>query len=48
MGEIFPRLQPPVPLRFTGERLTSVLSGQTEIEHLHRYLLARQLRKARS
>jgi SAM-dependent methyltransferase len=28
---------------FTGERLTSGISGQTEIEHLHRYLLARHL-----
>ena len=27
---------------FTGERLTSALTGQTEIEHLHRYLLARE------
>jgi SAM-dependent methyltransferase len=28
---------------FTGERLTSAYGGQTEIEHLHRYLLAREL-----
>jgi SAM-dependent methyltransferase len=27
---------------FTGERLTSGYGGQTEIEHLHRYLLARE------
>jgi SAM-dependent methyltransferase len=27
---------------FTGERLTSEHGGQTEIEHLHRYLLARE------
>jgi SAM-dependent methyltransferase len=28
---------------FTGERLTSALTGETEIEHLHRYLYAREL-----
>jgi SAM-dependent methyltransferase len=28
---------------FTGERLTSEGSGQSEVEHLHRYLLARHL-----
>jgi len=27
---------------FTGERLTSEYGGQTQIEHLHRYLLARE------
>src|SRR5262245_8114591 len=43
MGEIFPRPRPPVAMPLTGERLTSALSGQTEMEHLHRYLLARQL-----
>src|SRR5262245_46084589 len=43
MGEIFPRPLPPVAMPLTGERLTSALSGQTEIEHLHRYVLARQL-----
>ena len=32
---------PPKQLSFSGERLTSELGGQTEIEHLHRYLLAR-------
>jgi ubiquinone/menaquinone biosynthesis C-methylase UbiE len=41
MGEIIPRPIPPTPLPFTGERLTSDYGGQTEIEHLHRYLLAR-------
>jgi len=43
MGEIFPRPRAAVAMPFTGERLTSALSGQTEIEHLHRYLLARRL-----
>jgi SAM-dependent methyltransferase/GT2 family glycosyltransferase len=43
MGEIISRPLPAVPLPFTGERLTSELRGETEIEHLHRYLLARQL-----
>jgi SAM-dependent methyltransferase len=42
MGEIIPRPVPPTPLRFTGERLTSLYGIQTEIEHLHRYLLARE------
>lgn len=41
MGEIFQRPIAATPLPFTGERLTSNLRGQTEIEHLHRYLLAR-------
>lgn len=43
MGEIFERPVPPAAMPFTGERLTSALSGQTEIEHLHRYILARHL-----
>jgi SAM-dependent methyltransferase len=43
MGEIFSRPLPGKRLPFTGERLTSELGGQTEIEHLHRYLLARNL-----
>jgi SAM-dependent methyltransferase len=34
---------PAVSLPFTGERLTSEFGGQTEMEHLHRYLLARHL-----
>src|SRR4051794_1754714 len=42
MGEIITRPTPLVPMPFTGERLTSDYSGQTEIEHLHRYLLARE------
>jgi SAM-dependent methyltransferase len=42
MGEIIPRPTPPIPMPFTGERLTSEYGGQTEIEHLHRYLLARE------
>ena len=42
MGEIivWPRESSPLPL--TGERLTEGHRGQTEIEHLHRYLLARE------
>ena len=42
MGEIIPRPIPPIPMAFTGERLTSEYGGQTQIEHLHRYLLARE------
>ena len=47
MGEIFVRPVPAVPLPFTGERLTSELTGETEIEHLHRYLHARDLCRAK-
>jgi SAM-dependent methyltransferase len=43
MGEIFERPLPAVSLPFTGERLTTEFGGQTEIEHLHRYILARHL-----
>src|SRR5271166_4681844 len=42
MGEIIQRPLPPTPLSFTGERLTSAYGGQTAIEHLHRYLMARE------
>lgn len=42
MGEIIARPTPPTPMHFTGERLTSGYGGQTQIEHLHRYLLARE------
>ena len=41
MGEIFRRPMPAKLLPFSGERLTSEIGGQTEIEHFHRYLLAR-------
>src|ERR1700689_568049 len=42
MGEIIDWPKPPSPMAFTGERLTSDFGGQTQIEHLHRYLLARE------
>jgi len=42
MGEIIARAVPEAPLAFTGERLTSEHASETEIEHLHRYLLARE------
>lgn len=42
MGEIFERPVPSIPMPFTGERLTSGHGGQTEIEHLHRYLFVRE------
>jgi SAM-dependent methyltransferase len=48
LGEIFSRPTPEVSLPFTGERLTSDLAGQTEIEHLHRYMLARHLCRDRT
>ncbi|HKS89461.1 MAG TPA: methyltransferase domain-containing protein [Stellaceae bacterium] len=41
MGEIFSAEKPAESLEFTGERLTSSASGQIEIEHFHRYFLAR-------
>jgi SAM-dependent methyltransferase len=42
MGEIIVWPKPSTPLPFTGERLTTAYGGQTEIEHLHRYLMARE------
>jgi SAM-dependent methyltransferase len=42
MGEIIGWPKPSSPMPFTGERLTSDYGGQTQIEHLHRYLLARE------
>ena len=41
MGEIFRQEARAQPLEFTGERWTTAAHGQIEIEHLHRYLLAR-------
>jgi SAM-dependent methyltransferase len=41
MGEIFKQERPKRPLEFTGERYNNAVTGQIEIEHLHRYLLAR-------
>ena len=43
MGEIFTFERPQVALPFSGERMTSAMTGQIEYEHLHRYLLARVL-----
>jgi len=37
----FPREAAPTPDAFTGERLTSAIGGQVQIEHYHRYLFAR-------
>lgn len=42
MGEIIRREAAAAPLTFSGERLTAAISGQVEIEHYHRYLLARE------
>lgn len=42
MGEIFRIEHPSQPLPFSGERFTSQISGQIEIEHYHRYSLARE------
>lgn len=43
MGEIFSKSVPKQELEWTGERLTSGAGGEVEVEHLHRYLLAREL-----
>ena len=43
MGEIFERTIPEEALTWTGERLTAGAGIQVEIEHLHRYLMARHL-----
>ncbi len=42
MGELIRREAAAAPLAFSGERLTAAISGQVEIEHYHRYLLARE------
>ena len=42
MGELIQREHATHPIEFSGERLTSHATGQVEIEHYHRYLLARQ------
>jgi GT2 family glycosyltransferase/SAM-dependent methyltransferase/glycosyltransferase involved in cell wall biosynthesis len=42
MGELIRREAATTPLPFVGERLTAAISGQVEIEHYHRYLLARE------
>jgi len=47
MGEIFKRPLPPTPFPFTGERLTSAVTGEIESEHLHRYLYAHELCRGR-
>src|SRR4029077_9215877 len=43
MGEIFRRETAEHPEPFTGERLTTAVTGQVQIEHYHRYLFARSL-----
>ena len=43
MGEIFRRETAEHPDPFTGERLTTAVGGQVQIEHYHRYLFARSL-----
>jgi hypothetical protein len=47
LGEIFPRERPALELGFTGERLTGAIAGQIEIEHLHRYFLAREMARGK-
>lgn len=42
-GEIFERPRDRAPQPFSGERLTSAIGGQVEMEHLHRYFLARDV-----
>lgn len=43
MGDIFRREIAQHPEPFTGERLTTAVGGQVQIEHYHRYLFARSL-----
>ena len=43
MGEIFRRETAEHPEPFTGERLTTAIGGQMQVEHYHRYLFARSL-----
>ncbi|WP_292054454.1 rhamnan synthesis F family protein [Martelella sp.] len=43
MGELFQRPSAKTALDWTGERFTPKVSGQVELEHLHRYFLAREL-----
>ncbi len=43
VGEIFNRALPAKPLAWTGERLTQDAGMQVELEHLHRYFLAREV-----
>lgn len=47
MGELIRREAAATPLTFSGERLTAAVSGQVEIEHYHRYLLAREFCRGR-
>jgi GT2 family glycosyltransferase/SAM-dependent methyltransferase len=42
-ADIFSRPRDRAPQPFSGERLTSAIGGQVEMEHLHRYFLARSL-----
>ncbi len=41
MGDIFRRETAEHPEPFTGERLTTAVGGQVQVEHYHRYLFAR-------
>ena len=41
LGKLIRREAASKPIQFTGERMTSDISGQIEIEHYHRYLFAR-------
>jgi len=47
MGELIRREAAAAPSAFSGERLTAAISGQVEIEHYHRYLLAREFCRGR-
>ena len=47
MGELIRYEAAAAPMAFSGERLTGAISGQVEIEHYHRYLLARDFCRGR-
>lgn len=47
LAEIFRVERPEEAMGFTGERFTSAMAGQIEIEHLHRYFLVREMARGK-
>jgi SAM-dependent methyltransferase len=43
LGELFKLERAPEALQFSGERFTSSVGGQIEVDHLHRYCIARHM-----
>jgi ubiquinone/menaquinone biosynthesis C-methylase UbiE len=48
MGEIFKYERSATKFEFTGERFTTAVGGEIELEHIHRYLMARSLCRGKS